>query len=395
MTRPARSVLLLLLAVLLLLAAGFIVSRHFFRVRTAAEVAKPSGAVPVAATRARSGEVGETLLLSATLLPAAEVIVVARSAGEVVAKHVAVGQNVSEGLLLYQVDTRTYAANVRQAEAAVKQSKAATAGAHVRCEQAQAEYERAKRLYQAGSATPQALEAAAAGYQQASAAVEQAEAAGNQALAALDLARLALEYCDVKSPIAGFVTDDFNIDKGDSVVVGMPVARVVDKQTLKALAALPGKYLARVRAGQTRVYVEVDGHPGRIAALVSSVNPAVDPARRAANIEAVFVNPQDAAGRLLLSPGRFARLHLVLSSERGVVVPASAVVRRDNLDFVVVLEERQRMHLKHVVVGMKTSTEAVIRDGLEAGELVMREGVLFAYEGAAVSIVEEAEAASR
>jgi RND family efflux transporter MFP subunit len=208
-------------------------------------------------------------------------------------------------------------------------------------------------------------------------------------VAARELARIALEYCYVESPVEGHVADDFYMDAGDSVAQGIPVARIVAKDTLKAAASLPGKLVSQVKAGRTRAYVEVEGHPGRITATVTTVNPAVDPMRRATDIECLFQNPKDEEGNLILSPGRFARVHVVLKSETGLVVPASALCKDCAAPSVIVIDEKDTMLPTHVKIGLATTKKVVIREGLEGTERIIREGVLATYKGARVTIIEE------
>lgn len=389
MQRPALAILILLALLGVLLGTGYVVAYHYHTARLAAKVDKPSGPIPVVVTTPKPGVVEETAMLSGTLAASSDVVVVARSAGEITAKHVSIGDRVKTGQLLYEIDKETYEAGLAQAEAGVAQANAAVSRARAAFEQAQTEYERAKRLYQAGSATRQMLDNAESGYRQAKAGLQQAEAAAQQAAAAHELARIALKYCYVESPIDGHIADDFRVDEGDSVGQGMPVARIVARDTLKAVASLPGKFLHLVKAGNSKAYIEVEGYSGRIAATVTTVNPAVDPMKRAADIECHFENPKDENGRPMLSPGRFARVHVVLRSESGLVVPASALCKDCTIPAVIVIDENNTMRPTHIKTGLTTSTQSVIREGLTGNERIMSEGVLASYKGGRVVVVEE------
>jgi len=100
-----------------------------------------------------------------------------------------------------------------------------------------------------------------------------AEARLAGARAAVDRVRLELTWADVTSPVSGIVTRT-QVEVGQLVQPGQPMAAVVADSTLWITANLKETETAEVRVGQP-VQIEVDAYPGcRAEGVVESLSPA-------------------------------------------------------------------------------------------------------------------------
>src|SRR5208282_3471571 len=99
-------------------------------------------------------------------------------------------------------------------------------------------------------------------------------------------------------------------------------------------------------------------------------------------LKAIFDNPQ-----YQLWPGQFvnARLH-VATQKDGLTVPASTVQRGPNGPYVFVIKEDQTVELRPVKVGQIDNGEALIEDGLAAGEKVVVDGQYKLQPGSKITV---------
>jgi len=216
------------------------------------------------------------------------------------------------------------------------------------------------------------------------------------AASALGQARAALERCTVTSPISG-VLQSFQLEIGENVMPGQPVARVVDDSRVEVPITLPSAARATVRRGDrvritsSRVPARMRGADGsEVIAAVSRIEPEDDAVSRTMTVYAE-VAQADAKG-IVLAPGDFAEA-IVESPPPGVrtVVPRRSVraervlvVRDGTLSSMPVTVEYA---YRGPVEGMSTGDLEwlVLVDPLPPGTLVVIDGSRTYSPGAAVT----------
>ena len=196
----------------------------------------PANAMP------QADEIFET-----ALAPLHDVDVFARLEGEIVGVPVEEGRRVAAGDRLAQLDDRE-----RLATLVMREAEAARAGSA---------WERAQRLH----------EQKVISEEQYMAARSESQIAGAQR----DRARLELDRCTVRTPIAG-VVEQRRVQMGQMVREGDLLFRIGDPDTLRAELLLPEARLGTVRVGQRVQIVPKAGSAPRMAS-VTRVNPLVDP----------------------------------------------------------------------------------------------------------------------
>ena len=127
---------------------------------------------------------------------------------------------------------------------------------------------------------------------------------------------------------------------------------------------------AWIRAGQ-QAEVELDYLPGQSwHGLVDYVYPELDPVARTLRARLRFDNSSQA-----LRPNMFARITIFGSETEPVVhVPREALIRGGAVDRVVVALGGGRFRAQPVDVGIESGDRVEIRDGLEAGDLIVTSG---------------------
>jgi membrane fusion protein, multidrug efflux system len=331
--------------------------------------------VPVRVTAAVEKDMPVELQAIGKIVSSESVAIRPQVSGTLVSAHFREGQPVKKGDLLLEIDRRPFEAAVREARAKLAQDRA-------RAENARADAQRYAELVEKEFVTRQQHEAAAA-----NAAALEAQVAADEA--ALERARLNLAYATIRAPISGR-TGRLLVHPGNLVSAGAPEPLLTIEQVQPVFAefAIPERHLASVRARRDAppaVRLTTSGGAVEVAATLAFVDNAVDPATGTILLRAVAPNEDEA-----LWPGQIVDVRLrIAERSRAVVVPASAVAAGQQGDYAYVVTAENRVQLRPVVVDEATDTEAVIREGIAAGEVVVTEGQLKLRPDAPVEILQD------
>jgi RND family efflux transporter MFP subunit len=338
--------------------------------------------VPVEVETVTTGPIAQTIELSGWIRANQVVDIAPKVAGRVESleaiaedgRKIAVeeGLVVKKGQLIAVIDHDVYLAHLAAAKAAVEASTAELADA-------EREKSRMLTLFESGSATAQAKDKALT-------AAELAAAALSAAKANLELAQVNLNESEVSSPIDGIVTAK-HIDQGNMIKVGDKIVTVADLKTVKVVASLSEKFGAEIAAG-TPAELSVDAYPERLfKASVYSVYPALDEQTHTVQIEIRFDNEQ-----MLLKPGMFAKITLIMNRKNDVVVIPRDVILGGKIDkpYVYVVEnssEQKKAHKRVVEIGIVQSDRYEIVDGIKPGEILVVNGMQYLADGIDVEVV--------
>jgi membrane fusion protein, multidrug efflux system len=330
-------------------------------------VEKPRG-VPVRTVPVEIRDIDDTLVLSGSLRPRAQVQVVAEVGARLlrVVKDEGARAQAGEALALLD-DTDSRLAHDR--------AKAALALAEANRAHAQAEKERADNLRKTGGITEKDQLAAEVGQQVADASLGQARA--DAAIAAEQLAR-----CTVKAPFTGRVAKRLT-DPGAMLTRGTPIFTFVDDAVLEFRASVPSTDYSRAKVGAP-ADITVDSLPDqRIQGKVSRVTPLI--AERTRSFEVVIEVP----GGPGLVGGLFGRAEVRAGHvPAALVVPPSALTRDgENPDqaqlFVVSSGKAER---RTVSLGVEGAHAVQVTKGLAAGDQVVLDPPAALSSGAPVEV---------
>lgn len=391
--------------------------------------------VEVEVASVQKAEVREYVEGGGTLnaLPGREASFSAATAGKVTHVLVQVGQHVSTGQILAQLDRSVLAAQVRQAQAAllqaratavqartvsgapsqtlatdqIKQAEAALGTARANQALAQSNLERQKRLFERGIAPRKDADDAETQAKVTAAAVQQAEsalvaarvnatkglgeartqssvAAGGveAAQATLDVARAELARAAIRSPITGTVTKRA-VNDGEAVDPATPAFEVIDSASLDVVANLPAGYLGRVKTGNVAV-VHLEALPEKdFTGGVVQVAPSVDPQTNTVSVRVRLANPDGE-----LKAGIYATARIAVEiHQSALIVPQEALVVEGDETFVFV-PLGQKVEKRKVTVGIRDGEQIEITAGLKESEKVVTQGAYGLGDGAKIKIVE-------
>lgn len=206
-----------------------------------------------------------------------------------------------------------------------------------------------------------------------------------------ELARLQLSYCDIRSPIAGTVTQRLDVVKVGNTVT--PVGGVIDSadsslfvvedlDSLMLRVNVPERELSKLSVGQL-AELAFDAVPGRsFRGEIALISPYIN--AQTATFE-VRIRVTETAG--LLRPGMFARVAIVYERKPDALqIPRTALLDGDGPPKVFVVQDGKAAE-RAVELGLSNGAMIEVVSGLKDGEQVVVVGQGAVKPGAAVRIV--------
>lgn len=316
----------------------------------------------------------------ATVRPEETIDIRARVAGFLESREFEPGDDVTEGQLLFTLETAEYVAAVNGAEADLAAARAK--------QQLDTEVEQKYQLaYEKGAASEVELLEAQAKVQVSAASVEQAEAK-------VERARLDLSYTAIHSPITGRIGEDL-VSIGNLVGRGEPtlLARVSTIDPMNVYFDVSeNAYLdfrrSMVDAGRSPdadgVYpfevVLPDGGVYEHTGTLDFVDIEIDRTTGTMRLRGVVPNPDG-----LLRDGLFVRTRIRQPIRDAIALPASAVLVDMAGAYVYVVDSAGVVSRQGVEVGVSLDGLTEILKGVDASSTVIVDGILRARPGAKVT----------
>jgi RND family efflux transporter MFP subunit len=281
----------------------------------------------------------------------------ANSIGTVTRVAATEGKAVRAGDVLVEIDPRENAAGLERARAGQAEVERAIEGASANASLAEATWRRYAALHERGSASAQELDEARARRDGAAAELARLRARRGEAGASAAQAAAALTYRTVRSPVDGVVTARF-VDPGAQAAPGVPLLTVEDTKSMRIETTAPEG--VSVKVGD-RVIVEVGGERRELP--VTEVQPSLDAGSRSSQVKVDLDRP--------LRSGSFARVWFATGQREAVTVPASAVVRRGQLNSVFAVSDGVA-RLRLLTLGEKTGPDHIeVLSGLNHGDSIV------------------------
>ncbi len=345
-----QKIVLAIVAVFVLTGAFRIVSS-----RLEDKTAVTSDVVNIKVTTASLTTLENTSPLTGRLTPIEEVSIIPKAIGEVTSVKVELGQKVSKGTVLFELDKTQVATTFNQAKASYAD--------------AQLNLNRMETLYREGAISLQQY--------------EQAKTAFTVAREVYTAASDGINNYTVTSPIDGYITS-INVDVGGIASQAAPAATIANIDKLEIETSVSETIINKIKVGdKVNVLVSsvsADPFPGTITAL--SPAPAVGSLTYPMK---VTLDNESA----LIKPGMFAEV--IITSEKTedvIALPSGSVMIKSGKTVVAVIEDGKKVIFKEVVVGVDNGELAEIKSGIEAGDIVVIEGQYYLEENAEFNIID-------
>ena len=301
-------------------------------------------------------------------------------AGQMMSINFIEGQSVKKGDLLAQIDPRTFQANYDQAVAKQKQDQALLATA-------QSTLKRNQALVASGYVAALDMDTYRNNVGQLTATVAADEAAMHSAKVQLDFTRI-IAPCDC-------VTGIRSVDPGNVVTTTTAIVTLTQVHPIYVIFYLPEQNLETVRnAFKGGAQLEVaaldrtDSHPLARGGVLQVIDNQIDTTTGTFKLRAQFPNADN-----VLWPGQFVNVQLKVSTTAGgLVIPAQAVQRGPDGDYVYQLQDDQTVKMQPVTVANEVgASKVMISKGLAVGEKVVTEGQFRLKPGSKVQALKPGE----
>ncbi|MGY6519105.1 MAG: efflux RND transporter periplasmic adaptor subunit [Lysobacteraceae bacterium] len=328
---------------------------------SAPEPEEGNGAIraPITDFEVRPRELSRPLSLSSPVRPLQPVRLSSRTAGTLSTLHVDVGDVVSAGQLLAELDT--------------DEQRAELARVRARAEEARAAHARAVEMRERELLSE-------ADFQAARSQLGTAEAEEQ-------LWRTRVGFGRVLAPVAGTVTAR-HAEHGESVEAGQTLFELADMHQLVLHLGVSELDVIHLARGD-RLPVRLDAMPGlELDGRVRRVFPSADPGSRLVTVEVAL--PEDAFGHGV-RPGFLARVDTRIDQRDGVLAVPSAAVGEDNGQRYVFLVADGQLHRRVVEPGASRGDWTEIVSGIDEGDRVLASNPADMRDGQAVRVIRTLE----
>jgi membrane fusion protein (multidrug efflux system) len=293
------------------------------------------------------------------------------------------GATVRRGQLLFQIDRLPFEAALEQAQANLAQAEASAANSVQNLA-------RVSRLIADNAVSQQDMDTAVARDRADRASVEAARAAVHQA-------QLNLGYTQIVAPRDGAISKAL-VKPGSLVTVAQTLLTTMYSSDPIHVNFVLGEQrmleLTRSSHGKASGQIDfrlrlVDGSDYSHAGKLDFIDAAVDPKNDTLQMRVVVANPDG-----MLRPGQYVRV-LVPSAARpnAILIPQKAVLELQGLKTVYVIGADNKASVRQIKATQRLGSDWVLDSGLQAGEIVVVDGLPKVTPGATVKPVFSAEPA--
>ena len=300
----------------------------------------------------------------------AEVRVGARISGKLERLPANIGDRVTKGQILAELESADLRAAVARHEAAVAVAREQIADAEARAKLSETVHQRQERLMTIGGTSQQLVDEALRERQSAAAGVQIARMELELAQAQLREFQVTLSYATIAAPIAGVIAS-VTTQEGETVAAGLNAptfVTVVDLERLQVNAFVDEVDIGKIQIGQ-RVAFNVDAFPAQdFTGQVAAIYPTATILDNV--VKYVVAIAIDDERRGLLRPEMTANIRIKLEARTVLAIPARAIRQEGGRNIVSVSTDTGSEN-RAIRVGWRDGPWAEIVEGLLEGERIL------------------------
>ncbi len=326
--------------VITIAAAALVIGLVIFRIISSMSgtVTEEESPVNVKTALAEKMSISTTSPITGRVEPIEEVSIIPLVSGKVTAVNAEIGDRVSKGTTLFQIDGTQLMTSFNQAKEGLNVAKST--------------YDRTSVLYKEGAVSYQDFEQAQAAYANA----QQTFAAASDAYS----------NCTVTSPINGYITAK-NIAVGSIASSAAPAMTVADVSKLQINTNVSEYIVSELNVGDT-------------------VNVYISPAPATGSLTyPVKISLSDDTGKI--KAGMFAEIKIVSAEKKDTLcVPSDSVIMKNGTAVVVTLNKENVPKYNEVTTGIDNGEYVEILSGLKEGDRIVISGQQYVTEGTPVNV---------
>jgi membrane fusion protein, multidrug efflux system len=282
--------------------------------------------------------------------------------GQIMKVNVREGENVRQGQLLIEIDSRPFQVQLDQMQAQLSRDQA-------QLHDAQLNLERYTSLIPSGSIAQQQVDTQKA-------LVDQLQGTVRTDQAQIDNAKLQIVYCHITAPFDGRVGLR-QVDPGNIIHASdtNPMLVLTQLQPIAVIFTLPEDVLPTVSKRMKQGTLEVDAfsrddQTKLATGKLETIDNQIDPTTGTAKLKAVFSNTDSQ-----LWPNQFVNADLLLETRKNsTVVPTAAILRGPQGTFVYSVNPDKTVQDRPVTVSLTQGDTTVITSGVNPGDTVVTDG---------------------
>jgi multidrug efflux system membrane fusion protein len=282
--------------------------------------------------------------------------------GQIMKVNFREGQEVHQGELLLEIDSRPYQVQLEQMQAQLFRDQAQLRDARLNLE-------RYTSLIPSGSIAQQQVDTQKA-------TVDQLDGTVRNDQAQVDSAKLNIAYCHITAPFSGRIGLR-QVDPGNIVHASdtTPMLILTQLHPIAVIFTLPEDVLRDVAQQMQKRTLEVDAFSRDDQTKLASgklltIDNQIDPTTGTAKLKAVFDNKDNK-----LWPNQFVNADLLVETRKNsTVVPTAALLRGPQGTFVYAVNPDNTVQDKPVTVGLTQGDTTVITSGVNPGDKVVTDG---------------------
>src|SRR5579859_5163933 len=282
--------------------------------------------------------------------------------GQIMKVNVREGQEVREGELLIEIDSRPYQVQLEQMQAQSFRDQA-------QLRDAKLNLERYTTLIPSGSIAQQQVDTQKA-------LVDQLDGTVRNDQGMIDSAKLQIVYCHITAPFNGRVGLR-QVDPGNIIHASdtNPMLILTQLEPIAVIFTLAEDLLPSVSQHMQKTTLEVDAfsrddQTKLATGKLLTIDNQIDATTGTAKLKAVFDNKDSK-----LWPNQFVNADLLLETRKdSTVVPTAAIQRGPQGTFVYAVKADKTVEARQVTISLTQGTTTVISNGLTPGETVVTDG---------------------
>jgi multidrug efflux system membrane fusion protein len=282
--------------------------------------------------------------------------------GQIMKVNFKEGQNVTQGELLIEIDSRPFQVQLEQMQAQLFRDQA-------QLRDAKLNLDRYTALIPSGSIAQQQVDTQKA-------LVDQLDGTVRTDQAMIDNAKLQIVYCHITAPFTGRVGLR-QVDPGNIIHAAdtNPMLVLTQLQPIAVIFTLTEDVLPTVSQHMKQSTLEVDAfsrddQTKLATGKLQTIDNTIDPTTGTAKLKAVFDNKDNQ-----LWPNQFVNANLLLETRKNsTVLPTAAIQRGPQGTFVYAVNPDKTVQDKAVTISLTQGVTTVVTSGVNPGDVVVTDG---------------------